>query len=167
MSVHIRLARMGTKKRPFYRIVAADSRAPRNGRYLEVLGTYNPITKPAVISLFEDRCTKWLNQGAQPSDTVGSLLTQVGFTEKYLRAKKGEDVSEVVIKTEITERKKKTRQMKKAALVQAEAAKAAEETKVAEAKAAEAAKAAKAEEAKAAAEAKAAEASDGEEKAAE
>ncbi len=160
MAVHIRLTRMGTKKRPFYRIVAADSRAPRNGRYLEILGTYNPITKPAVINLFEDRCSKWLNEGAQPSNTVSSLLTQVGFTEKYLRAKKGEDVSGVILKTTIKERKKKTRQMKKAALVQAEAAKAAEE-----AKAAEAAKAA--EEAKAAEAVKAEEAGDAEEKTAE
>lgn len=122
MAVHIRLRRMGKKKRPYYRIVAADSRRARDGRFLETVGTYNPILKPAEVKLFEDRVTYWLNQGAQPSDTVSSLFTQVGFTEKYLRAKKGEDVSEVTLATAITERRKKTRKMKKAAIAAAEAA---------------------------------------------
>ncbi len=155
MAVHIRLRRMGKKKQPFYRIVAADSRRARDGRFLEVIGTYSPIEKPAKVKLFEDRITYWLNEGAVPSDTVNSLFTQVGFNEKYLRAKKGEDVSEVALKTEITERPKKTRKMKKAAVAKAEEAKVAEETKVKKAKAAEEAKA---KEAKAAEEAKANEA---------
>lgn len=145
---------MGAKKRAFYRIVAADSRRARNGRFLEVLGTYNPITKPAVINVHEDKMTNWLNEGAQPSDTVGSLLTQIGFIEKYEKAKKGQDVSEITLKQHITERKKKTRQMKKAALAAVEAAKAEEAKAVEEAKAAADAKAAAA---KAAEEAKAAE----------
>ena len=121
MAVHIRLRRMGAKKRPFYRIVAADSRRARDGRFLETLGTYNPITKPAEVKVQEDKLTKWLNEGAIPSDTVGSLLTQIGFTEKYEKAKKGEDVSEIALKIHINERKKKTRKMKKASLTTAPA----------------------------------------------
>jgi small subunit ribosomal protein S16 len=145
LAVHIRLRRMGAKKRAFYRIVAADSRRARDGRFLETLGTYDPITKPAMIKLHEDKLSKWLNEGAIASDTVRTLLTQVGFNEKYYRAQKGEDVSGVEVKTTITERKKKTRQMKNAAIAAAEAAKAEAEAKV------------KAAEEKAAADAKAAE----------
>ena len=115
MAVHVRLRRMGAKKRPFYRIVAADSRRARDGRFLEILGTYNPITRPAEVSVIEDKLTKWLDQGAIPSDTVGNLLAQVGFTEKYEKYKKGEDVSEIALRTTITERSKKTRKTKKAA----------------------------------------------------
>jgi small subunit ribosomal protein S16 len=147
---------MGKKKRPFYRIVAADSRRARDGRFLEILGTYNPIERPAVISVKEERLTYWLNEGAEPSHTVGSLLTQIGFTEKYEKAKGGADVSEITVKTTITERKKKTRKVKKAIIAKAQAAEAeAEAAKKAEAEkkaAAEAAAKAKADE-KAAAEA--------------
>ena len=123
---------MGTKKRPFYRIVAADSRRARDGRFLEVLGTYNPITQPAEVKVFENKLIKWLDQGAIPSDTVGSLLTQIGFGEKYEKHKKGEDVSEITLRTTIVERRKKTRKMKKAAVkTEAEApAEAATETAV-------------------------------------
>ena len=148
---------MGAKKRAFYRIVAADSRRARNGRFLELLGTYNPITKPAVINVNEDKLTNWLNEGAQPSHTVGSLLTQIGFIEKYEKAKKGQDVSDMPLKQHITERKKKTRKMKKAILAQVEAEKAEAEAKAKEAK--EAAEA-KAKEAKEAEEAKKAESSE-------
>lgn len=168
MAVHVRLMRMGKKKQAYYRIVATDSRRARDGRFLEIIGTYDPITKPAVVNVHEDKLTKWLDQGAQPTDTVKSLLTQVGFIEKYNLAKQGKDVSEIILKTNIVERKKKTRKIKKAAL-NAAAAKEAEEAE--KAKAAEAAikaeEAKKADEAKKAEEAKAAEAakaSDGEEK---
>ncbi|MEW6049685.1 MAG: 30S ribosomal protein S16 [Candidatus Zixiibacteriota bacterium] len=116
MAVHIRLRRIGTTKRPYYRIVAADSRRARDGRFLEILGTYNPLPKPAEINLFEDKMTKWLAQGAEPSDTVASLLKQIGFTTKYLKAQKGEDVSTVAVKGTIKERPKKTRKMKKASV---------------------------------------------------
>lgn len=133
MATHIRLLRMGKKKQPFYRIVAADSRRARDGRFLEVLGTYNPITKPARVELFEDRVTKWLDEGAEPSDTVRSLFTQVGMVEKYLKAKRGEDVSELALKTTIKERPKRTRKMKKASV-----AAEAEEAKTEEAPAEEA-----------------------------
>ena len=120
MAVHIRLRRTGAKKQAHYRIVAADSRSPRDGRFLERLGTYNPIAKPAQVSVFEDKLTKWLDQGAIPSQTVKSLLTQIGFIEKYEKAKKGEDVSEIALKATIKERAKKTRRMKKAAIATAE-----------------------------------------------
>lgn len=142
---------MGAKKRPFYRIVAIDSRRARDGKYLENLGTYNPITKPAEVHVFEDKLVKWFNDGAQPSNTVHALLSQIGFLSKYEKIKKGEDVSEIELKTQIKERPKKTRQMRKAALAKAEAAakEAEEKAKAAEeaAKAAEEAAAAPAEEA--------------------
>jgi small subunit ribosomal protein S16 len=124
LAVHIRLRRMGKKKRPFYRIVAAESRRARDGRFLEVLGTYNPIEVPAVVSVKEERLTHWLNEGAEPSDTVSSLLTQIGFTDKYRKARSGADVTEVALKTTIKERKKKTRRAKKAAAARAQAAEA-------------------------------------------
>ena len=111
---------MGATKRPYYRIVAADSRRSRDGRFLEVVGTYRPIEKPAAVKVEEALVTKWLDQGAVPSDTVGTLLTQIGFTEKYLRAKKGEDVSAIALKPNIKERKKKTRRMKKATIAPSE-----------------------------------------------
>ena len=105
---------MGAKKRAFYRIVAIDSRRARGGSYLENLGTYNPITNPAEIKVSEEGLTRWLDQGAVPTDTVRSLLTQIGYTVKYGKIKKGEDVSEITLKTTISERPKKTRKMKKA-----------------------------------------------------
>jgi len=115
LSVKIRLRRMGAKKRAFFRVVAADSRAPRDGRFLETLGRYNPITKPALFTINEERVTEWLNNGAQMSDTVRSLCSQIGFVEKYEKAKRGEDVSGMTIRTEITERKKKRKKTKAAA----------------------------------------------------
>ncbi len=78
MSVRIRLTRQGTKKRPFYRIVAADIEAPRDGRFLEALGTYNPMTEPAAIVLKEERIKYWLGEGAIPSTTVQSILKKQG-----------------------------------------------------------------------------------------
>lgn len=78
MAVKIRLARHGAKKRPFYRIVAAQNEAPRDGRFLEVLGTYNPLTEPATIEIKVDRVKDWLGRGAQPTDTVRSLLRKSG-----------------------------------------------------------------------------------------
>ncbi len=121
MAVHLRLLRTGAKKQPYYRIVATDSRRSRDGRFLEIVGTYNPIMKPAEVKVFEDKLTTWLDQGAQPTDTVRSLLTQIGFIEKYLKAKRGEDVSGTALKTTLKERPKKTRKMKKAAVAKAEA----------------------------------------------
>ena len=114
MAVHIRLRRMGAMKRPFYRIVAADSRTARNGAFLDIIGTYNPITKPATVEIEETKMTEWLSNGAVPSDTVRTLLKQVGFSLKARRAEKGEDVSGMALNKPIKERPKKTRHMKKA-----------------------------------------------------
>lgn len=79
MSVKIRLARHGAKKRPFYRIVVADNESPRDGRYLENVGTYNPLKEPVEVSVQEERIRYWMDQGATPSDTVKSLLKKEGF----------------------------------------------------------------------------------------
>lgn len=81
MSVKIRLARYGAKKRPFYRIVAADIESPRDGRFLENLGTYDPLKDPAEVILHADRVQYWIDQGAIPSDTVKSLLKREQETE--------------------------------------------------------------------------------------
>ncbi|MBN1484425.1 MAG: 30S ribosomal protein S16 [Chloroflexia bacterium] len=77
--VKIRLRRMGAKKQPSYRIVAADSRAPRDGRFLEILGNYNPRTEPATIVIKEERVRHWLSHGAQPTEAVARLLKQQGI----------------------------------------------------------------------------------------
>lgn len=114
MAVVIRLKRLGAKKRPTYRFVATDSRMPRDGRFIETLGYYNPIEKPARVKIHEDRMVYWLNQGAAPSDTVATLMRQVGFWKKYEMIKKGEDVSEIKIAEMITERPKKRKKKKEA-----------------------------------------------------
>ena len=89
MAVKLRMTRMGAKKRPFYRIVAADSRSPRDGRFIELLGTYNPCTNPAQGNLKEEEILKWLNNGAQPSDTVKNLLSKQGIMKKFADSKQG------------------------------------------------------------------------------
>jgi len=78
MAVKIRLNRMGAKKRPFYRVVVADSRAPRDGRFIEIIGHYNPIAEPMELVVDAEKAKDWLNKGAQPSDTVKRLLKKVG-----------------------------------------------------------------------------------------
>lgn len=79
MSVKIRLARHGAKKRPYYRIVVADSESPRDGRYLEAVGSYNPLQEPAEVTLKTDRVKYWIEQGALPSDTVKNILKKEGL----------------------------------------------------------------------------------------
>jgi small subunit ribosomal protein S16 len=79
MAVKIRLARHGAKKKPFYRIVVADSQSPRDGKYLENVGTYNPLLDTAQVTLQSERIQYWMDQGAKPSDTVRSLLKKEGF----------------------------------------------------------------------------------------
>jgi small subunit ribosomal protein S16 len=79
MAVRIRLTRKGTKKRPFYRIVVAHSEAPRDGKFLEIIGTYNPLADPAEVKIDPERLRVWLDQGAQPTDTVKSLIKQKGL----------------------------------------------------------------------------------------
>ena len=87
MAVKLRLKRMGAKKRPFYRIVAADSRSPRDGRFIEVVGTYNPIMEPAEIKVDEEVALKWLKTGAIPTDTVRDLFRKQGIMEKFHQAR--------------------------------------------------------------------------------
>jgi small subunit ribosomal protein S16 len=87
MAVKLRLKRMGAKKDPFYRIVAADSRYPRDGRFIEAMGYYNPTTTPAEIKIDEAVALKWLAEGAQPSDTVRNLFSQAGIMKKFHDAK--------------------------------------------------------------------------------
>ena len=79
MAVKIRLRRMGAKKAPFYRVVVADSRYPRDGRFIEEIGYYNPRTNPAEINIDAEKATKWLNNGAQPTETVKALLKKNGI----------------------------------------------------------------------------------------
>ena len=76
--VKIRLRRMGAKKAPFYRVVVADSRCPRDGRFIEELGTYNPLTEPATINIDVEKAQAWIKNGAQPTDTVRGLLKNAG-----------------------------------------------------------------------------------------
>ena len=83
MAVKLRLKRMGAKQRPFYRIVAADSRVTRDGKFIELVGTYNPITQPAEIKINEEVAMKWLRNGAEPTDTVRDLLKSQGIIEKF------------------------------------------------------------------------------------
>lgn len=87
MAVKLRLKRMGAKKRPFYRIVAADSRSPRDGRFIEIVGTYNPIMEPAEVKIDEEIALKWLNDGAIPTDTVRDLLSKQGIMKKFHESK--------------------------------------------------------------------------------
>jgi small subunit ribosomal protein S16 len=78
---------MGAKKRPFYRIVAADSRSPRDGKFIELVGTYNPIMQPAEVKVNEEVALKWLNNGAIPTDTVRDLLSKQGVMKKFHESK--------------------------------------------------------------------------------
>ncbi|WP_300558702.1 30S ribosomal protein S16 [Companilactobacillus sp.] len=87
MSVKIRMKRMGSKVRPFYRIVVADSRSPRDGRFIEQVGYYNPISQPEELKLEDDKIMDWLQKGAQPSDTVRNLLKKHGLMQKYHESK--------------------------------------------------------------------------------
>lgn len=122
MSVKLRLRRMGAKKRPIYRIVAIDSRRARQGRFVDMMGHYNPIVNPAKVTIDEQKVFKWLGEGATPSDTVHTLFSQIGINEKWELLKAGKDASTVEIKTTITERKKKTRKAKAASAAPTEGA---------------------------------------------
>ena len=89
MAVKIRLKRMGAKKAPFHRVIVADSRSPRDGRFIDTIGTYNPLTTPAEIKINEESAIKWLNNGAIPTDTVKNLFSKAGIMEKYHNLKQG------------------------------------------------------------------------------
>ncbi len=161
MAVKLRLRRMGRKKRPFYRIVAADSRAPRDGRCIEEIGYYNPLTHPATVNVSEDRALYWLGEGAIPSPTVKNLLSREGIVLKFDLARRGlteEQIEAEMQKWEaqVADRSKRIEAKKaseKAAKEKAEKEKADKEA--AEAKAAEEAAKAEEEAAKAAEEAEA------------
>jgi small subunit ribosomal protein S16 len=84
VAVKIRLRRIGAKKKPIYRIVIADSRSPRDGRFIETIGRYNPLVHPPQISVDEERVQQWLKWGAQPTETVRSLLARVGVWQKAI-----------------------------------------------------------------------------------
>jgi small subunit ribosomal protein S16 len=88
--VRLRLRRVGGKGQPSYRIVATDKEAPRDGRFLEILGFYNPRTQPATIELVEDRIYDWISKGAQPSESAAQVFKAAGLTARYERFKKGE-----------------------------------------------------------------------------
>lgn len=81
MAVKIRLRRMGAKKAPFYRVVVADSRSPRDGRFIEEIGYYNPISEPAVIKIDEEKAVQWVKNGAQPTDVVKKLFEKAGINK--------------------------------------------------------------------------------------
>ena len=81
MAVKIRLRRLGAKKAPFYRVIVADSRSPRDGRFIEEIGTYNPLTEPAQVNIDAEKAKKWIANGAQPTDTVKALLKKSNIVD--------------------------------------------------------------------------------------
>ena len=89
MAVKMRLKRMGAKKAPFYRVVVADSRSPRDGKFIELIGTYNPLVTPAEINLNEELALTWLAKGAIPTDTVKNILSKAGIMKKFHETKLG------------------------------------------------------------------------------
>lgn len=100
MAVKLRLRRMGKKKQPIYKVVAADVRSPRDGRFIEAIGLYNPKTNPATIDIKEDRALYWLGVGAQPTDTVRNIFSKLGIMLKKDLVKKGVDEAQVEVKVE-------------------------------------------------------------------
>jgi len=122
LAVKLRLRRMGKKKQPIYKIVAADARSPRDGKFIEDLGLYNPLTKPHTVNLKEERVNYWLSNGAQPTDTVRSLLRQKGITLKKELQKRG------LSEEKIAEELEKWEKMKEASVSTAKRAPKAKET---------------------------------------
>ncbi|MEJ5351235.1 MAG: 30S ribosomal protein S16 [Melioribacteraceae bacterium] len=121
MAVKLRLKRMGKKKQPVYKVVAADARSPRDGKFIEAIGLYNPKTEPATVEIKEDRALYWLNVGAQPTETVRSLLSQKGILLKRDLMKRG--FSEEQIAARLEEWKKLKEAKLAAALKKAEKSK--------------------------------------------
>jgi len=109
VSVRIRLRRMGAKKNPFYRIIVADSRKPRDGRYIESIGTYDPLKEPSGVHIEEEKLFGWLKNGAQPSDPVWDLLSRLGLRQKWEMLKRGQDLSDWQPPAPRTPRKKRTK----------------------------------------------------------
>jgi len=152
LAVKIRLRRMGKKKHPFYRIVATDSRAARDGRFIEMVGTYDPVATPHIVNYKEDRILYWLSVGAQPTDTVRSLFRGKGLWLKWTLIKQGADEAKIAAELENWQ----NAQDEKAKRAEAQKVQAAKETENAKAKTASETK--KAEEAEAKAKAEQAEA---------
>ena len=94
MAVRIRLRRMGKKKTPFYRVVVADIKSPRDGRFIENIGTYDPLKDPVQIDIEEEKALYWLSKGATPSDTVRSLLSKIGVMKKFDEGSVSENAAE-------------------------------------------------------------------------
>ena len=138
MAVKLRLRRMGKKKQPIYKIVAADSRSPRDGKFIEAVGLYNPLTKPHTVDLKDERINYWLDNGAQPTNTVKSLLNQNGITLKRDLVKRR--FSEERVETELKDwqnkkeaaQQSKVKKKKLSAKQKAKAEKEASEEKSAE-----------------------------------
>ncbi len=121
MATRIRLRRMGANKRPFYRVVVADQRAPRDGRFIEIIGKYHPLNDPSLIEIDEGRALHWLRVGAQPSNQVRNLMSKIGIWEKFVTER---PAAAIAAKPERTEKPKVS---KKAQAKAAEAEKAAAE----------------------------------------
>jgi len=113
LAVKLRLRRMGKKKQPIYKVVAADTRSPRDGKFIEALGLYNPLTDPHTIEIKEDRVLYWLDNGAQPTNTVKSLLRQQGITLKREMGRKGLDAEKVEAEMENWKKLKEASSKKK------------------------------------------------------
>jgi small subunit ribosomal protein S16 len=120
MATRIRLRRMGSNKRPFYRVVVADQRSPRDGRFIEIIGRYHPLNDPSVIEIDADRALHWLMVGAQPSNQVRNLMSKVGIWDRFV----AERPNAAAPTTSKPERPVRTKMSKKA---QAKAAEAAEQ----------------------------------------
>jgi small subunit ribosomal protein S16 len=105
--VRIRLRRVGSKRQPSYRIMVANSRSPRDGRYIENVGFYNPRTEPATMEVNEERMLHWLSVGAQPSETVAYILKEVGTLDRFKRMKQGEDLAALVAEAEAASAERK------------------------------------------------------------
>jgi small subunit ribosomal protein S16 len=123
MSTRIRLRRMGSNKRPFYRVVVADQRSPRDGRFIEIIGKYHPLSDPSVIEIDEVRALHWLMVGAQPSNQVRNLMSKVGIWDKFVAERPGAAVAA----TPKDDRPTRAKVSKKAQAKAAEAATATEE----------------------------------------
>jgi len=104
--VRIRLRRVGLKGQPSYRIIAADKEAPRDGRFLEILGFYNPRTEPSTIEVKEDRVYDWMSKGAQPSDSVVQIFTTIGLMDRFARLKSGEEKEKLLAEADAAKAKR-------------------------------------------------------------
>lgn len=132
MATRIRLRRMGSKKRPFYRVVVADQRAPRDGRFIEAIGKYHPLNDPSVIEIDQERALYWLRVGAQPSNQVRNLMSKIGIWEAFVAERPSAALTVTASKAE---RPAKEKLSKKAQAKAVEAQKASQEAVAAPAEA--------------------------------